>query len=252
MTRDRFVDRIVFVTGGGSGIGAAAARLFAAEGAAVAVADVNAEAAEEVAASLPRAIALPLDIVDRAAVENGLARAVQELGGMDVVFNNAGIDDKQQRVHETDDANWQRIMRVNADGFFNVLRAGISVLLEHGGGAVVNTASTAGVAAIPDISPYTFTKAGLVALTRSAALEYGAENIRINAVAPGATLTPLLEQFIADGPDPAGMRAYMESMAPIPGMSMPDDIAHAVLFLASDEAARITGLTIPVDGGYTL
>jgi len=252
MTRERFVNSVIFVTGGGSGIGEAAARMFAAEGAAVAIADINAGAAIDVAASLPRAIGIPLDIADRAAVESGMARAARELGGMDVIFNNAGIDDKQQPLHETDDTNWQRIMRVNGDGFFNVLRAGVTLLLEQGGGAIVNTASTAALTAVPDISPYTFTKGGLVALTRSAALEYAGQGIRINAVAPGATLTPLLEQFIADGPDPAGMRAHMEGMAPIPGMSMPDDVAHAVLFLASYEASRITGITIPVDGGQTI
>jgi NAD(P)-dependent dehydrogenase (short-subunit alcohol dehydrogenase family) len=252
MSRDRFVNRVVFVTGGGSGIGAAAARMFAAEGAAVAIADIDAEAATDVAASLPRAVGIALDIADRDAVESGLSHAAREFGGMDVIFNNAGIDDKQQRLHETDDANWQRIMRVNGDGFFNVLRAGIAVLLEHGGGAIVNTASTAALTAVPDISPYTFTKGGLVALTRSAALEYGGHGIRINAVAPGATWTPLLAQFIATTPDPAAVREQMEGLGPIRGMSQADDVANAVLFLASNEAARITGVTIPVDGGQTL
>jgi NAD(P)-dependent dehydrogenase (short-subunit alcohol dehydrogenase family) len=252
MSRSRFTNHVVLVTGGGSGIGAAAARMFGAEGARVAVADIDARSAEAVASSLPQAIAVPFDIADRRAVESGMSRAAKELGGMDVVFNNAGIDDKRQRLHETDDANWQRIMRVNGDGFFNVLRAGIALLLVNGGGSIVNTASTAALTAVADISPYTFSKGGLVALTRSAALEYASDGIRVNAVAPGATLTPLLEQFIAEGEDPAGMRARMEANSPMGGMSLPDDVANAVLFLASDEAARITGLTIPVDGGQTI
>jgi NAD(P)-dependent dehydrogenase (short-subunit alcohol dehydrogenase family) len=252
MARDRFSKRVVFVTGGGSGIGAAAARMFAAEGAAVAIADIDGRAAEAVADSLPRAIGLAIDICDSTAVQEGMARTVETLGGIDVVFNNAGIDDKQQRVHETDDANWDRIMRTNGDGFFHVLRAAISILLDQGGGAIVNTASTAALTAVPNISPYTFTKAGLVAVTRSAALEYAKDNIRINAVAPGATRTPLFEQFIAAGPDPAAHMSSMESMSPIPGLSTPEDVANAVLFLASDQAARITGHTLPVDGGQTI
>jgi NAD(P)-dependent dehydrogenase (short-subunit alcohol dehydrogenase family) len=124
-------------------------------------------------------------------------------------------------------------------------------MLGHGG-AIVNTASTAGLKAVPNISPYTFAKSGVIGLTRSAALEYAGRGIRINAVAPGATLTPLMESFIAAADDPVAYRTHVETMNPIPGLIEPEHVADAILFLASSEAARITGITLPVSGGSTL
>ncbi|MGW5666885.1 SDR family NAD(P)-dependent oxidoreductase [Micromonospora sp. NPDC003776] len=246
----RFQDKVVFVTGGASGLGEATARRFAAEGARVVVADINAEGAEQVAASLPDAYAVTVDTGEATSVEQAVADAVQRYGRIDVIFNNAGIDGRQQPLHEMDVDNWERVRRVNGDGVFFVLRYGIRALLQGGGGAVVNTSSTTGLAAQENISPYTFTKAGIVGLTRSAAIEYAARGVRVNAVAPTVVMTPLVEHFIDSAPDPAQMRRQMESFNPKPGIPTPDDVAGVVLFLASDDAAWITGHTIPVDGGY--
>ncbi|GGL92453.1 MULTISPECIES: SDR family NAD(P)-dependent oxidoreductase [Micromonospora] len=246
----RFQDRVAFITGGASGLGAAAARRFAAEGARVVIADINAEGAERVADELPDAFAVTVDTSEAASVEQGIADAMQRYGRIDVIFNNAGIDGKQQPLHEMDVENWERVRKINGDGVFYVLKYGIEAMLRGGGGSIVNTSSTTGLAAQENISPYTFSKAGIVGLTRSAAIEYAARNIRVNAVAPTVVLTPLVENFIDTAPDPAQMRQRMESFNPKPGLPTPDDVAGVVAFLASDDAAWITGHTIPVDGGY--
>ncbi|SCG44211.1 SDR family NAD(P)-dependent oxidoreductase [Micromonospora inositola] len=246
----RFQDRVALVTGGAAGLGEAAARRFAAEGAKVVIADIDAEGAERVAAGLPDGYAVTMDTGEATSVEQGIADAMQRYGRIDVIFNNAGIDGQQQPLHEMDVANWERVRRVNGDGVFFVLRYGIEAMLRGGGGAIVNTSSTTGLAAQENISPYTFTKAGMVGLTRSAAIEYAARGIRVNAVAPTVVLTPLVEHFIDSAPDPGQMRRQMESFNPKPGIPTPDDVAGVVAFLASDEAAWITGHTVPVDGGY--
>ncbi|MEU5938537.1 glucose 1-dehydrogenase [Micromonospora sp. NPDC047548] len=247
----RFQDRVAFVTGGASGLGEAAARRFAAEGARLVIADIDAEGAQRVAGSLPDAVAVTVDTGDAAAVERGVAEAMGRYGRIDVIFNNAGIDGRQQPLHEMDVANWQQVRRVNGDGVFHVLRYGIEAMLRGGGGAIVNTSSTTGLAAQENISPYTFTKAGIVGLTRSAAVEYAARGIRVNAIAPTVVMTPLVAHFIDSAPDPGEMRARMESFNPKPGIPTPDDVAGVVVFLCSDDAAWITGHTIPIDGGYT-
>ncbi|MCI4064100.1 glucose 1-dehydrogenase [Micromonospora sp. R77] len=246
----RFQDKVAFVTGGASGLGAAAARRFASEGARVVIADINTEGAEQVAAGLPDAYAVTVDTGEAVSVEQGIADAMQRYGRLDVIFNNAGIDGQQQPLHEMDVENWERVRRINGDGVFFVLKYGIEALLHGGGGSVVNTSSTTALAAQENISPYTFTKAGIVGLTRSAAIEYAARNVRVNAVAPTVVMTPLVEHFIDTAPDPAQMRRQMESFNPKPGIPTPDDVAGVVAFLASDDAAWITGHTIPIDGGY--
>ncbi|MEU4436198.1 SDR family NAD(P)-dependent oxidoreductase [Micromonospora chalcea] len=246
----RFRDRVVLVTGGASGLGEATARRFAAEGGKLVIADINTEGAERVASSLPDALAVTMDTGDATSVERGIAEAVGRYGRLDVIFNNAGIDGQQQALHEMDLANWEKVRRINGDGVFYVLRYGIDAMLRSGGGAIVNTSSTAGLTAQDNISPYTFTKAGIVGLTRSAAVEYAARGVRVNAVAPTVVMTPLVEHFIANAPDPEQMRRQMESFNPKPGIPTADDVAGVVLFLASDDAAWVTGHTIPIDGGY--
>jgi NAD(P)-dependent dehydrogenase (short-subunit alcohol dehydrogenase family) len=245
-----FQDQVVFITGGASGLGLAAARRFAAEGATIAIADLNTEAAETAAAKFAGAIAITVDVSRPEQVEAAFQTAMEKLGKVNVIFNNAGIDGKQQRLHEMDLTNWDLVSRVNGDGAFFVLKYGIAALLASGGGNVVSTASTVGLAAQEHISPYSFTKGGLVNLTKSAAVEYAKDNIRINAVAPTAVRNPLVEHFIDSAEDPKAMHELMENFNPIPGMPTPDDVADAVLFLASNEATWITGHTLPVDGGY--
>ena len=250
MSNSRFDQKVVFITGGASGLGAATATKFAAEGAKVVIADVNTAGATAFAATLPDALAVTTDTSDAESVEAAFATAIAHYGHIDVIFNNAGIDGKQQKLHEMDVANWNRVRSINGDGVFYVLKYGIAALLANGGGNVVNTSSTAGLTAQDNISAYTFAKSGIVGLTRSAAVEYAKENIRVNAIAPTAVLTPLVQNFIDTAADPKAMQEHMVSMNPIPGMPTPADVADSVLFLASDEAKWITGHTLPIDGGY--
>ncbi len=246
----RFDGKVAFVTGGASGIGAAAAVRFASEGAQVAVADIDSDGARRVAAALPDGFAVTVDTADAASVQAAVRAAVDHYGHIDVVFNNAGIAGAQLPLHELPVGDWQQVRSIDGDGIFYVMKYCIAEMLTTGGGAIVNTSSTAGLTGQQNISPYTFAKAGIVGLTRSAAIEYAASNIRVNAIAPTVVWTPLVERFAQTAPDPAAMRAAMENYNPMPGIPQSEDVAAVVAFLASDEAKWITGHTLPIDGGY--
>jgi NAD(P)-dependent dehydrogenase (short-subunit alcohol dehydrogenase family) len=246
----RFEGRVTFVTGGAAGLGRATAERFAREGAKVVVADLDLAGAETVASALPDAMAVEVDTADAAAVDRSFELAVEAYGRIDVIFNNAGIVGPHLPLHETSDSAWRRVMAVNADGAFHVLRRGLAAMVAGGGGAVVNTASSTGLGGKPNLTPYTFSKAGLVGLTRAAAVEYAAHGIRVNAVAPTAVMTDMVAGHISRAPDQEAMRRLIESQTPIPGLPVPEDVAAAVAFLASDDARWITGHTLPIDGGY--
>jgi len=246
----RFDGRVAFVTGGASGLGRAAAERFAHEGARVVVADINRGRAEAIAVSLPEAVAVEVDTSDASAVDHAFEAALEAFGQIDVVFNNAGIVGPQLPLHETTERAWREVMAVDADGAFHVLRSGIKAMLGRRGGAIVNTASSSGLAGKPNITPYSFAKAGLVGLTRAAAIEYAERGIRVNAIAPTAVMTELVADHIARAPDPDAMRRLLETQTPMPGMPTPEEIAAVVAFLASDDACWITGHTLPIDGGF--
>jgi len=249
--RHRFAGKTVFITGGGSGIGEAAARLFAEEGGNIVVVDINEPDAARVAEALPSAISIGLDVSIADAVAAAIDTTVDHFGQVDVIFNNAGIAGKFEPFHETSLDNWRRVTAVNGDGMFHVLRFGIASMLRTGGGAIVNTTSVAGLCASgPDLGPYIYSKTGVIGLTRAAASDYAGRNIRVNAVAPGQVLTPLIEGIIAAAPDPEAERRHRGNRHPMPGFITPADIAAAVAFLASDDARWITGTVLPVDGGY--
>jgi NAD(P)-dependent dehydrogenase (short-subunit alcohol dehydrogenase family) len=245
----RFDGKVAFVTGGGSGLGEAAARRFDAEGAAVAVADIDAAKAAVVTKDLRDGLAVAVDVADPASVERAVAASLERFGRLDVVFNNAGITGDQKILHELPAADWDKVRAVNGDGIFYVMKYTIEAMLRTGGGAIVNT-STAGLTGQVNMSPYTFVKAGIIGLTRSAAIEYADKNVRVNAVAPTAVLTPLVENFANSAPDPDAIWAGLNAFNPMPGIPTADDVAAVVAFLASDEAKWITGHTVPIDGGY--
>jgi NAD(P)-dependent dehydrogenase (short-subunit alcohol dehydrogenase family) len=246
----RFEGKVAFVTGGASGLGRAAAERFAREGARVVVADLDRSRAEAVAASLSDALAVHVDTTDATAVDRSFEAALDAFGTVDALFNNAGIVGEHLPLHSTTDEAWRRVMAVNADGAFHVLRAGLRAMLGGRGGAIVNTSSSTGLAGKPNLTPYTFSKAGIVGLTRAAAIEYAGHGIRVNAVAPTAVMTDLVAGHIARAPDPEAMRRLLETQTPIPGMPTPEDVAAVVAFLASDDARWITGHTLPIDGGF--
>ena len=234
-----------FITGGASGIGRATARMMAAEGARVAVADINGQGAKEVAAEID-GLAFELDVTDLDAFQAAVRDAAAALGRLTIAFNNAGSG-LLANVHEYTGEQWDQVVRLNLGGVFNGIKAEVPVILESGGGTIVNTASISGVRPSAGEAPYAASKAGIVALTQSAALEY-APDIRVNAVSPGWILTSLTALW----KEMPGEEARAVEKTPMKRLGAPEDIAKVVVFLCSDLAGFITGQNIVIDGGMTL
>lgn len=238
--------RHAVVTGGGSGIGRATCLRFAAEGATVAVLDIDEDSAQATAKEID-GIALAVDVTDAEALRVAVDAAASGLGGVSILVNNAG-GSTMVGLADWDPDEWDRIVRLNLTGVFNGMRAGVPHLLAGGGGAVVNTASISGTRPSAGETPYSAAKAGVIALTASAALEYGPV-IRVNAVAPGMIRTNLTRPLLEIVPD---ADAHYGRMTPAARVGEPEDIADVMVFLCSDLARFITGQTIVVDGGMTL
>ena len=248
---DRLKGKVAVITGAASGLGKSCAERFAQEGARVVVADIQEDAGTGVARALPEAHFVKVDVTDPASVEAMIAQSVQHYGRLDILFNNAGIIGERALTAESRLENWRKVLAVNLDGVYYGMKYGIAAMIAQGGGVVLNMASTAGLRAAASISAYSASKAAVIQLTRTAAIEYANLSIRINALCPTFVYTPLVEQFIRSSPYPAAIRKTVESFNPLPGMPTPEDVAAAALFLASDEAAFITGVVLPVDGGCT-
>lgn len=234
-----------FVTGAASGIGRATARLMAAEGARVAVADLNGDAIAQVGTEL-ESPSFAVDVTDAHALEAAVKQAAERFGGLSVMYNNAG-GGSLAPVHEYGVEQWDALIRLNLTGVFNGIRCAAPILLESGGGSIVSTASISGVRPAAGEAPYAAAKAGVVALTATAALEY-APTIRVNAVSPGWILTGLTSPW----KEVPGEEARAIERTPLKRLGEPDDIAKVVVFLCSDLASFVTGQNIVVDGGMTL
>jgi NAD(P)-dependent dehydrogenase (short-subunit alcohol dehydrogenase family) len=249
----RLDGKVALLTGAGSGIGRVAASMFAAEGAAVVVTDVVADAARKVAAEVvasgARAEPVAVDVADADQVQAMVDAATGTFGRLDILFNNAGIfpaDDGG--VLDTPPATWQRVMEVNLQGVWLGCRAAIPAMLASGGGSIVNVASfVALVGAATAQVAYTASKGGVLALSREIAVEYARQGIRVNSICPGPIETPLLAELLRD-PD---RRARRLVHVPMGRFGRPEEIAAAALFLASDEASFVTGSALVVDGGIT-
>ena len=233
------------VTGGGSGIGRATCRRMAAEGAAVAVLDLDGDAAEAVAKEIG-GLAYPVDVTDAEEVKTAVDDAADSLGGLSLLFNNAGVGGLSS-LHEYDPAEWDRLVRVNLTGVFHGFRAAVPHLLAGGGGSIVSTASISGTRPAAGEGPYSAAKAGVIALTANAALEY-APTVRVNAVSPGMISTAMTAPLLALGQAPE----HMVGKTPLQRVGEPEDVADVVVFLCSDLARFVTGQNIVVDGGMTL
>jgi NAD(P)-dependent dehydrogenase (short-subunit alcohol dehydrogenase family) len=253
----RLSEKVAFVTGAGSGIGRASALRMASEGAAVMCADIDGAGAQQTAAQIAehggRSAALELDVTSEEAVKGALDQTVRELGGLHVVFNNAGVGGRL--------LGWDEVIGVNLTGVYYGTFHGCAAMAERGGGAVINTASVAGMAGLvgyvppemegqpvlPGAGAYVASKHGVIGLTRQFAVTYGKRGVRVNAIAPGYIVTPMtamMREF------PVGEQ-FITDLHPMGRLGQPEEIAAAAAFLASDDASFITGVVLPVDGGYT-
>jgi NAD(P)-dependent dehydrogenase (short-subunit alcohol dehydrogenase family) len=249
---DRLTGKVAIVTGAASGIGRAAAERFACEGAAVLVADLHEEGCMQVADLLRgrglRAAGCVVDVRDDASVRDMVAAAVRAFGGLDVLFNNAGVGNYLP-FDELEPDEWDRIVGVNLRGVYLGCRHAVPELRRRGGGVILNTASLSGLRAQAQNEAYCAAKAGVIQLTRSLARELAEDHIRVNCICPGAVDTPLLRRFTGTGERADEEVAAVGRRAPLGRVARPEEIAAAALFLVSDEASFITGVALPVDGG---
>ena len=267
----KLAGRVAVVTGGGSGIGRAIARSFAAEGARVAVADINGEVAGRVAGEIQAAgrtaLGVPTDVADSAQVDRLFTLVAERWGSVHVLSNNAGIADLSPtlRAHVDEvvadmlgggprrslgvtsglgDAEWRRMLEIHLFGTFYCTRAALRLMEQAGGGAIVNMASVAGLSGIPGLPHYGAAKAGIIGFTKSVALEVGTANIRVNAIAPGLIDTPMTADL------PPMFRQMTVLRTPLGRPGTPEEIAAVALFLVSDEASFLTGQVVSPNGGY--
>jgi meso-butanediol dehydrogenase / (S,S)-butanediol dehydrogenase / diacetyl reductase len=251
--RERMTGKIALLTGAGSGIGRAVAIALAEEGAAVVVtsrteAEVNETCALVEEAAGRRPLGFVLDLRDRASIEQGIRTVAERFGRIDVLSNNAGIDDPDEPpVVETSDQVWEETFAVNVSGVFQLCRAAIPVLVD--GGSIVTIGSTNSLVPRPNAAAYCASKAALLMLTRTLALELAPRRIRANCVCPGVVDTPLTELFLQRADDPAALREEYAKWAPLHRLADPREIASCVVFLASDEASFVTGSALVADGG---
>ncbi|HZO92099.1 MAG TPA: glucose 1-dehydrogenase [Chthonomonadaceae bacterium] len=250
----RLAGKVALITGAGAGIGRATALLFAQEGASVAVVDRNEATARETVEMIAddggRAIAIQADVSQANAVQRMFQETLNAFGKLNILFNNAGTV-AQGRVEETTEAEWEEQIATTLTSVFLGCKYGVPILRAQGGGVIINMASVAGIMGVVNRAAYSAAKGGVVALTRAVALDHAREKIRVVSISPATIETPSLRERINTAPDPAAARKAFEERQPIGRIGQPDDVAYAALYLASDEAAFVTGSNLIVDGGMS-
>lgn len=251
----RLKDKICLVTGAGSGIGKAIARLFAEEGGKVAVADIDGDSARAVTGEIEKAggaaLAVTADVSDGGSVQAMLKAVMDAHGRIDVLVNNAGFGIKAT-VEETSEEDWERINRVNLGGVFLGCKYVIPLMRKGGGGVIVNNASVTAIMGIRDRAAYCATKGGVAALTRAMAIDHWPDGIRVNAIGAGTIETPYHKAMFDASSDPAGLRREFEQRHVMDRMGTPEELAKAFLFLACDDSSFCTGSLLIVDGGMSV
>ena len=244
--------KVALITGAGSGIGRATAKIFAREGAKLVLADVVEEGGHQTLAMIGDtggdAIFIRTDVSRETDVNAAVAKAVEKYGRLDCAFNNAGIEGQGGLTHECTVENWNRVIAIDLTGVWLCMKAEIAQMTKQGkGGAIVNTSSGAGLAGVKGMPAYVAAKHGVAGLTKSAAIEYGRHGIRVNAVCPGPIRTPMMERLLGERPN---AEERFARGGPLKRLGDPQEIGEAVAFLCSDHASYVTGLPMPVDGGF--
>ena len=247
----RLDGKVALITGGGTGIGAACARVFAQEGAAVVVTgrrkDVLEQVVKDIEKAKGRALAVAGSVTDEAHARSAVAQAVRAFGKLDILINNAGVGEFGKVLHETDEATWNEMLAINLTGTYRMIKAAVPDMIKAGGGSIVNVSSVASLVGIPMIAAYSASKGGMDALTRCVAMDYAQQKIRCNSVCPGLVDTPMASGLINN---PEALAQIMTAY-PLGRPGTSEEIAKLILYLASDESSWVTGSIFPIDGGMT-
>ncbi|GAC1434596.1 MAG: SDR family oxidoreductase [Ktedonobacteraceae bacterium] len=254
---DRLAGKVALITGAGSGIGRTAALLFAREGAKVVAGDINTDGNAETVRMIEmqggEGLAVRLNVTIAGEIKAAVQATLDHFGALNVLCNNAGVGEQRTAITDLEESEWDRVFAINSKGVFLGIKYGAAAMIKAGkGGSIINTASIAGIVGNPGYVAYATSKAACIHITRTAALELARYNIRVNALAPAFTSTPMVDSMVSTHRDPERALQKLANIIPLGRLGTPEEIANAALFLASDESSFTTGAVLVLDGGLTI